>query len=239
MRGFVAALQDLLFPPCCLGCGRQLPARQLPLFCSSCFTRLSPLSSPCCSCCGIPFVSGQDHLCGRCLKEPPGFDLARGALIYHEPLVTLIRCFKYGGELAGLSSMAWLASQSVGYREIGDPDIILPVPLHPTRLRERGFNQSLLLARSFFPGLRDRIAPDLLLRTRPTIPQSTLSGSARRRNLQGAFAVADGDWLRGRHVLLVDDVMTTGSTIGQCARVLRRAGCRRIEVFVLAMAVPD
>jgi len=134
--------------------------------------------------------------------------------------------------------MAWLARRSAGYRELSVPEVIVPVPLHPTRLRERGFNQSLLLARSFFPKLRDRIAPHLLLRTRPTIPQSILSGPARRKNLQGAFAVPDGDSLRGRHVLLVDDVMTTGSTIGQCTRVLRRAGCRRIEVFVLAMAVP-
>ncbi len=171
--------------------------------------------------------------------EPPGFDLARGALSYHDPLVTLIHCFKYGGDLTGLSTMAWLARQSAGFREISEPDIIIPVPLHPTRLRERGFNQSLLLARSFFPGHRERIEPGLLVRARPTIPQSTLTGSGRRRNLQGAFTVTDSDSLQGRHVLLVDDVMTTGSTIDQCSRTLRRAGCRRIEVFVLAVAVSD
>ena len=115
---------------------------------------------------------------------------------------------------------------------------MLPVPLHPARLRERGFNQALLIARACFPQYRSRLEPALLRRQRHTRPQSQLSGHERRTNLGGAFTFVAPSRVRGRRVLLVDDVFTTGSTVQECSRVLRTAGAARIEVFTLARSLP-
>ncbi len=118
-----------------------------------------------------------------------------------------------------------------------EPDIILPVPLHISRLRSRGFNQALLLARVCFPEWQGKIQPDLLHRHKPTIPQTSLSGKARRNNLKGAFSVSDPGLVAGRKILLIDDVFTTGATLNECAKTLSKAGAAEIEAFTLAMAL--
>lgn len=237
MKTFLAACQELVFPSYCLGCNERLPRRRLPLFCDGCRGAIRPISSPLCTCCGTPHPEGDDHLCGACLRHEFAFDRARSALVYRPPVTGLIGAIKYQRQLTALASLAVLARQSRGLRELVVPDFILPIPLHPSRLRERGFNQALLVARACFPEHQDRINPFLLRRDRATPPQTSLGGTRRRKNLIGAFSAIQPDMLKNRKLLLVDDVFTTGSTVQECARILRRAGAARIEIFTLARAV--
>ncbi|MFP7754500.1 double zinc ribbon domain-containing protein [Thermodesulfobacteriota bacterium B35] len=233
----LAGARDLLFPAFCLGCGCPLPTGSLPLLCPDCRGSLIFGRSPCCTCCGLPFAAGSDHLCGHCLRNQPGFDLARFALHYCGPVPRLIQDLKFHGLTTPLATMACLVRNSGVARHLAEPDLLLPVPLHPARLRRRGFNQSLLIARACFPRWRSRIDPDLLIRRRPTVPQTSLTGTSRRRNLRGAFALYRDRRLDNRRVLLVDDVFTTGSTVRECVAVLRRAGAVRIEVFTLSRSL--
>lgn len=229
------ACLDLLFPPACLGCGQGLATSQPPLFCPACQEKITPLVPPFCSCCGrpLPDAAGQGHTCGRCLRTPPAFSKARALVLYDGPVAEAIHRFKYQGETAGLASFA-LLNRTAATADLANPDLILPVPLHRGRLRQRGFNQALQLATAFFPGQEGRLRPDLLVRLRQTAPQTGMSGKDRRHNLRRAFAVSQPELVRDRRVLLVDDVYTTGSTVNECAKVLLRAGAASVEVLTLA-----
>jgi ComF family protein len=214
----------------------ELGRHVLPLLCLSCRKRLVPLCSPLCGRCGTPFATGRDHLCGTCLRQPPPFALARSAFLYQDPLDRLIVDIKFGHHLTGLASLVHLAWRSPALSALGRPDLVLPVPLHRDRLRERGFNQALLLARSCFAG-RAPVAADVLRKDLATLPQTRLSGRARRKNLRSAFSVQRPDQVAGKKILVVDDVFTTGSTMAACARVLVRAGAARVEGFTLARSL--
>jgi ComF family protein len=234
---FADGIKDLLFPPRCRGCDRQIQ-RQLPVqLCSACLALLSPISSPLCTCCGTPYLSGADHLCGICLNNGFFFDSARSLFLYEEPLQTVLTGFKFGGKLSGLDTLSALADQAGAMELFEVPDFILPVPLHRKRLRSRGFNQSLLLARACFPLWREKIQVDLLVRHRQTPPQSRLSGRARRNNLNKAFRLIKTTRVAGKSILLVDDVFTTGSTLRECSTVLKQAGADRVDAFTLARAL--
>ncbi|MDO5675229.1 MAG: ComF family protein [bacterium] len=235
--GWLKALADLLFPPHCLGCGAALAATVPPLFCRTCQDDLPWITPPLCICCGTPFQAGASHLCGACLVKAPAFNLARSLFRYQDPLRSHILALKFQRDLALLPSLVALCGQAVVYTELTEPDYMVPVPLHPIRLRERGFNQALHLARSCFPQWQDRIAPQLLLRLEHSPPQTSLGGRARRRNLHGVFSVAKGVQLAGKKVLLVDDVFTTGTTVEACSQALHEAGAARIEVLTLARSV--
>lgn len=229
------ACLDLLFPPTCLGCGKGLPSSRPPLFCPVCQGQITLITPPLCTCCGrpLPDAAGGGHTCGRCLAKPPAFRRARALLLYDGPLAEAIHRFKYQGETAGLASFAHFA-QTAALPDLSLPDLILPVPLHPKRLRRRGFNQAQWLAQAFFPEQRGQLRPDLLLRLRHTAPQTGMSGKERRRNLKNGFGVTRAELIRGKSILLVDDVYTTGSTVNECARVLLRAGAATVEVLTLA-----
>ena len=237
MTSWIEACKDLLFPPSCLHCNRRLVSSRPPIFCSDCCRRLPFISSPLCLGCGEPFFSGADHLCGRCLSRQYSFDLARSLFSYQPPLSVLIPALKFRGDLTALASLGRLVSHPSSCALFTEPDILLPVPLHSRRLRERGFNQALLLARACFPEWKGKIEPGLLARTRSTPPQSALSGRERRRNLKNAFVLADPQRIAGKEILLVDDVFTTGSTVNECSRVLRAAGASRVQVFTLARSL--
>ena len=237
MSSLFGAIQDLLFPPTCLGCTRRLDVSRPPLFCADCLGKLRFIASPRCPCCGIPFAVGADHLCGDCLQQHFTFDCARSLLLYQPPVADLILGLKFAGQLNGLSTLARLAANSACLHELTEPELIAPVPLHLNRLRERGFNQASLIARACLPQWGNRIRVDVLARNRLTTPQSQLSGRERRSNLQQVFSVENGDEVRGKRILVVDDVFTTGSTVNECARVLRKAGAARIEVFTVARSL--
>ena len=235
--GWLQSLADLFFPPRCLACGVDLAATVTPLFCQACQDQLPWITAPLCTCCGVPFQAGVNHLCGACLANPPSFNLARSLFRYQDPLRSRILALKFQRDLTLLPSLAALCRQAAVYAEFIEPDYIVPVPLHPIRLRERGFNQALHLARSCFPQWRSCIVPELLLRLEHTPPQTSLGGRARRRNLRGVFIVARGRRVDGKKVLLIDDVYTTGTTVEACSQALQQAGAARVEVFTLARSV--
>lgn len=230
--GTIAALRewllDLVFPKQCLGCGQE------GLFlCSACRVGLVP-SSPSCPVCGRRTSTGI--LCGPCAGRT---SLRRflAPYSYRDPLARkLIHTYKYGGvrELAGLFSdeiAAFLDSYAI--RPVG-PGVLVPVPLHPSRERERGFNQAQLLAAGIGERLGVSVA-DALHRTRATEPQVELDSHAKRRaNVAGAFGVADVEAIRGKTVVLVDDVSTSGATLTEAAKVLRAADCRTVWAIVIA-----
>ena len=237
LKLFFDSFQELIFPSFCLECEQRLPCRDLPLLCSDCLSNIKYINSPSCTCCGAPFHAGHDHLCSLCMKKSFAFDLARAALYYREPVTTLISSLKFNGSLTGLETLAQLAQSAPTIRDLSEPDIILPVPLHLQRLREREFNQALVIAHACFPTDKHKINGDILLRHLATSPQTSLSGAERRKNLTGAFSLRNAEQVEDKTILLVDDVFTTGSTVDECAKVLRKAGAKRIEVFTLARAV--
>jgi len=236
LRPLLEAVAELLFPARCLGCGAQLGKSRPLLICSTCRDGISIIGLPCCPCCGAP---GVNHRCRTCRQHSFVFDQARSLVVYQEPIKSLIHQLKFDGSLAGLSSFAALAKEANAAALFHEPDLILPVPLHVSRLRWRGFNQSLLLAKACFPAWQKKIQPDLLQRHRATIPQTQLDGVDRRSNLDGAFSLREPKAVSGKRILLVDDVFTTGSTLHECAKVLREAGAAEIAAFTVAKTVRE
>jgi ComF family protein len=228
------ALQELLFPARCLGCAEQLSSSHPPLLCSHCLPGIQEITPPFCTNCGKPLTTGDNHLCLSCLETPLALTKARSSFLYQEPISTLVRQLKFNGNLTGLASLAALTQKSAAYADLNPPDLILPVPLHIKRLRERGFNQSQLLAQACFPQWREKIRLDLLKRQRATVPQTRLSGKARRHNLHKAFCIEKNNEISGKNILLMDDVFTTGSTLYECAKVLWAAGAAEVAAFTVA-----
>jgi len=192
-----------------------------------------------CPHCGLPFAGvGIDHLCDRCRRRPPRFDQARACALYDtgpetpSPLAAVVHQFKYNRDVTLAPLLADLLAARCPYGN--HYDVLVPVPLHIERLRWRGFNQAVLLARRLARLWSVHLDPFLLTRIRPTPPQVGLDEGERRRNIVGAFAVRHVERIRRRRVLLVDDVYTTGATVNECARVLKRNGARRVDVLVLA-----
>lgn len=231
-------LLGLLFPPRCPGCWRIGSGQG---FCDSCSEAVLFLRSPLCTICGTSFDGmGDDHPCARCLGQRPSFQRARAGAAYADSsgatgaIATAMQRYKYGPDVTLAPVLGNLLADLCPYTE--NHDMILPVPLHISRLRRRGFNQSLLLARALAKRRSLPIQPSLLVRTRATSPQVGLSELERRRNTAGAFAVPEPGKVRDRSVLLIDDVYTTGATLNECARTLRRAGAGQVDVLVLLRA---
>lgn len=178
---------------------------------------------------------GDSHLCTLCRQHKYAFDRARAVFCYNDEIGKLIHSLKFSGKKTGLRTMAVLAENS-SLADLGSPDIIVPVPLHPVKLRSRGFNQSLLLAKLLFADQKEKIRHSLV-RTRHSRAQTGLKGAERRKNVVGAFAVRAGEVVQGKNICLVDDVFTTGTTVNECAKTLKRAGAASVEVATLAMVV--
>lgn len=227
-----------LMPVHCAACGVPLTDDPVPLFCSSCWTGITPLIGPACSRCDRPFASpaatshSPDHVCARCMKAPPAYAHARTVYPYVPPLQDAICLLKYRGKVALVPALSRLMIEHLPSRD--GVDVVIPVPLHPDRLRAREFNQSLLLAHRVAGHLRLPLSCHTLVRLVASAPQTTLSRKERLRNLRGAFAVPEPSVLAGKRVLLVDDVFTTGTTMNECARALLQAGSG--EVFALTLA---
>jgi ComF family protein len=232
---------DLLYPSACPGCDRSTQASRD--FCDLCLATIHLPRSPLCSVCGDPFAGiGEDHPCHRCLALPRAFGVARAGATYasaddgSSPLARALQRYKYTPDV-GLAPVLGGLMASRFSLDPADYDVIVPVPLHIRRLRWRGFNQALLLARHVGKHHRLRVDPFVLVRTRATDPQVELDDAARRRNVAGAFAVTGRRTVEQLRVLLVDDVYTTGATADECSRTLLRAGATRVDVAVLARAV--
>jgi ComF family protein len=238
LRRLALGALDAVLPARCLGCGA-LVDRQGSL-CPSCWSGIDFLGAPLCACCGMPFEQnvGEGALCGGCIGRPPKFARARAVFRYDDSSRRLVLGFKHGDRLHGAPAYGkWMAR--AGAALLADASMIAPVPLHWTRLFRRRYNQSALLAAVLARESGVPLVPDLLIRRRRTPPQGRLSAVERRRNMRGAFALNKRFAKRvgGRRVLLVDDVFTTGATVGACARVLLAAGAAGVDVITLARVV--
>ncbi len=212
----------------CLLCGGR--AHGAPL-CPACLGELPRLPASRCPLCALPTTSGE--VCGACLKRPPAFDHCRAVLAYTHPTDVLIQRLKYAGELALAGFIADLLMRGIDTADL--PDLILPMPLHPRRLGERGFNQSVEIGRALSARLRVPLAVNACQRVRDTPAQAGLGLKERRRNLRGAFKCAVD--LKGRRVALLDDVMTSGASLDELARAARNTGAARVEAWVVARTV--
>ncbi len=232
---------DYCFPSGCSHCGTGSGEFPVPFLCSSCWSDLSPVPAPVCPRCGRPFDSAEalsvspDHTCWHCRKEPPDVDQAIAAGLFEGSLRQAIHVYKYRPLMAlGRPLAEWMTGR---IRKVEQLDVIMPVPLHATRLRKRGFNQALLLARSASEAYSIPLVYDNLTRVRPTRPQVELSGRERSANVKGAFALKRLREVAGKRVLLVDDVLTTGATMNECSRTLRDARAEAVIAMTLARTV--
>jgi ComF family protein len=202
--------------------------------CADCAADLPWLESACHQCgCALP--AGDNRLrCGACQQRPPYFDTTTAILQYRPPVDYLVQRLKFSGELAIAPLVAGLLATRLRATRTALPDLVVPVPLHPSRLRERGFNQATEIARLLGNDLQLPVNHRLCKRTRKTDAQSLLPVKVRHWNVRNAFTI-NGE-LIVRHVAIVDDVMTTGHTVNELARVLKCAGAERVEVWVIARA---
>lgn len=239
VKEFLGAAKDILFPLSCLACGTGLRGRAEISYCASCLQDVRLLREPFCTKCGKPFkqAAGENHLCSYCLKNVWYFEQARAVVCYQPPVTEALKIFKYKGKMHGLATFAALAQQYFQHQPLPQPDLLVPVPLHVKRLRQRGFNQALILCRKIFPAWKEKIAPQVLGRDFWTQPQTGLSGEERCRNVKNAFMVHMPEKIKNKKILLVDDVFTTGATVNECARVLVKNQAARVDVFTFARAV--
>lgn len=213
------------------------------LLCPGCASDLPLLPEQRCPFCALPAPQGE--ICGRCLAHAPHFDATYALFRYGFPLDRLIQAFKYGHQLALGNYFGHLLAefaQAAAPTErplwkTSNADLIVPLPLHPVRLRERGFNQSLELSRPLAARLRRPLASRLCQRIRNTPAQAALPWRGRKKNIRGAFR-CDAD-LSGKTIILVDDVMTTGASLDECARTLKYSGATAVILLVLARALPE
>lgn len=228
-------LERFLYPPVCAGCAGAVGLANA--LCPSCWTGLAFIERPFCEilCLPFPHDEGPGALSPLAIAENPPFARLRAAVIHRDLGAKLVSLLKYSdrSDLAGLMA-AWMLR--AGGELLADVDVVVPVPLHRTRLMRRRFNQSADLARRVAAGAKLPYRPLALARVKATRPQVGLGGAARRRNLQGAFAVNERGKreIEGRRVLLVDDVYTTGTTVSAAARALKRAGAREVEVLTFS-----
>jgi ComF family protein len=233
-RNFFTAVADFFFPPLCLLCRKFLTAPLETHFCSSCSAALPLIQGPLCPRCGIPFVSqeGADHFCGGCMENAPAFDAARSIGVYAGALRKAIHLLKYTSRPLLAAPLGMLLAQQGRQLLDQDHDLIIPVPLHARRVRQRGFNQSLALAREVGKRWGIAVAAEGMERARWTDPQTMLHERQRQRNVRDAFRCTT--IVEMKKILLIDDVYTSGSTANECAKVLKRNGARRITVLTLA-----
>lgn len=241
MREFLAGIIDCIFPPRCITCGLLLEECGPLPFCPDCRGQIRFIRSPLCPRCGIPFPDGDaDHLCGECLAVQRPYALARSVALYEGTILKAIHLFKYRGKIGIGRVLGTIMADFAGSLwDMKAFSLILPVPLHRSRLRQRGFNQAVVLARSV--AKRFCLPLDFMTLRRPglTSPQVGLGREERKTNVRGAFRVHKPEKIAGRRILLVDDVYTTGSTLSECADLLMSAGAETVAALTLARAVGD
>ncbi len=226
----IASVLNLVYPSECPFCGRPPRSRRLSPICPDCFRSIEKYNGPSCRLCAAPLPSEYGRLCGVCLKERPPFSRAICFGLYEDALKEAINRFKFFGAKRLSAPLGELLLRL----ELPPADCIVPVPLEPHGLRERGFNQTLLLSRVLSKATGIPVKTGVLYKTRRTLPQVGLSRAERAANLKGAFAVRGR--LDGKKVILLDDVMTTGATLRECSKALLRAGADEVVGLTLARA---
>lgn len=233
VRTIGRALIDFALPPRCAGCGEVID--EAGSFCAACWSKLEWLGNGGCQQCGLPLAATEINMCGRCLADPPKIDRMRAAVAYDDMSRSIALRLKYGRKVALARTMArYMAPLGT---EWGDEAILVPVPLHRWRLWRRGFNQSSLVARELSRAWSLPVTLDSIRRVKRTRPLKGLNHSQRRKAVAGAFRADRPEQVKGRTVILIDDVLTSGSTAEACAHALRRAGARRVELICWARVV--
>jgi len=229
----------LIFPSFCRLCTRPLGRPGEKVVCRECLAQIVPRRGPVCLCCGRFLEgAGEDHLCAKCLDRPPAFSRHRSCGRYGGVLKDLILLFKYSRVSVLSPVLARYAAEALGAdQEVWEGvDYLVPVPLHRKRRRERGFNQSQLLAHDLARIQGVKVLERCLIKIRNVPPQTSLEGAGREGNVRGAYGVRGIRNIAGKTLLLVDDVFTTGSTLRECSRVLISAGAREVRALTLAQA---
>jgi ComF family protein len=223
-------LVSLALPPRCPGCG--VPVGEDHRFCAGCWGALRFIGPPWCAGCNLPFAHdrGEGARCVACLAEPPHHAGVRAAVAYGPVARRLALRLKYGGRIGLATTMA----RAMAARMPAATDLLVPVPLHRWRLWRRGYNQAMLIAAALGRAGGVPVAGDALVRTRPTVPLRGMGSRQRRAAVRGAFAIRADAAVRGRAVVLVDDVYTSGATADACTRVLLRAGARSVTILCWA-----
>lgn len=235
----IADLLDIIYPPRCHVCMDFIDRApdKAPEICNNCLENIREISHPYCPVCGLPFSSkaGDDHLCEKCILDRPHFDEMRAPYFYEGPIMEAVHRIKYSGRSDIINSLVpVLVKFTRNWLSDTNKMLIIPVPLHKKKLRQRGYNQSVLIARKIHRQLGAELDYLSLKRIRYTKTQTGLNVRERQRNVKGAFEVCDESIISGRDVILVDDVATTGSTMNECAKELKNAGCGKVFGLVLA-----
>jgi ComF family protein len=236
LRRWSRAVVDGVLPPRCLACGATVD--DVDALCSSCWSGMNFFAPPWCAMCGLPFPHpmGDGAICGACASRPPSWDRARSVFRYDRHSRRLVLMLKHGDQ-THLSRAFGRWMNRAGNEVLAEADLLVPVPLHWTRLFGRRFNQAALLAQAIHAAGGPPVGADWLVRRRRTPSQGLMGPAARARNVRGAFALRRGRSVEGKRIVLIDDVLTTGATAEECARILRREGAASIGVLVLARAL--
>jgi ComF family protein len=227
------AVLDFLLPPLCFNCDS--PVSENQTLCADCWKAIHFIGIPYCACCGGPFdvPVEEGSLCGACLDREPSFDRARSAVLYDDASRSLVLRLKHADQLHPVPALAvWMVR--AGKDLWDDVDVIVPVPLHRWRLLKRRYNQSALLAKEIARLTGKPLLIDVLVRVRATESQGHKNAQQRQENLKGAFDISDPARLRDKHVLVIDDVMTSGATLSACAQTLKKAGAEAVCGLTLA-----
>ena len=236
LRRLGRAVVDGVLPPRCLACGTIVD--EPDALCSRCWAGMTFFAPPWCAICGLPFPHpmGEEAVCADCARQKPSWDRARAVMRYDKHSRHLVLALKHGDRTHVARALGrWMGR--AGAELLQGADMIVPVPLHWTRLFTRRYNQAGLLAHAVRAAGGPPVMADWLVRRRRTPSQGRLGPVARVRNVRGAFAVRRGCDVKGKRIVLVDDVLTTGATVEECARVLRRGGAAFIGVLTLSRAV--
>jgi ComF family protein len=238
-------LINFVYPPRCAGCGVRMGLDTTAKICEPCIQLIERMPEPMCQVCGVPLQGepARADWCRECAESPPHFGRARAVARYRpgisedgQVVPSIIRRHKYGRDQSLSRALAQCLGDSLPLNG-DDYDLVIPVPLHRQRLRWRGFNQAALLGFAVARKMDCMLDVTTLARIRDTPPQTSQDSAHRRQNVRGAFAVTRPYRIVNRSLLLVDDVMTTGATLDECARTLLAAGARKVDVFTLARAV--
>jgi len=240
LRELLSDVGDIIFPPQCAACSEIINRLSGQVFCPACLSKISFITGSLCPICGLPFLDSpaESHICGDCLLRQPYFAGARAAAGFESIIMDAIHKFKYGRNIStGRALGSFMAGFSFPDFDFSEYSLLIPVPLHIKRLRERGFNQSLLLAEEMGEKHHLPVNFSLLKRCNFTLTQTGLNKAEREKNIKGAFTVTDKNKIAGKCVILVDDVYTTGSTINECARVLMQAGAKKVAALTLSRVI--